>query len=169
MKLLTYFLFIGLLTLSAQETHSTQSKESVNDLVGEDRFNLKFSSGEELTIKLLRKKDGCFDLQSNGAWMDANGKKTSLAIGDLSVISRQKWKSPKTGIIYPARWEVRIPKFKVDVKLEPLSPDQEVQSKDAAYWKGACKISGSHTGKAQVELTGYGGTENRGLKIENRK
>lgn len=161
MKLLACFLLMGLVPLSAQQTNLIQNRESKSnkDLVGEDRFNLKFSSGENLSITLFRKKDGCFDLQSKGIWTDSKGVKTGLAIQDLSVISREKWKSPKTNIEYPTKWEIRVPKLKVDVKLEPTLPDQEVQTKEAVSWKGACKVSGSHAGKAQVELTGYMKTE----------
>jgi predicted secreted hydrolase len=134
--------------------------ETPKDRAGEDRFHLKLSTGEELIITLLRKIDGCFDIQSTGEWIDAKGKSNPLAIEDLSVISREKWKSSKTGIVYPSKWEVRIRKFKVDVKLEPTPLDQEVQNGSSFSWKGACNVSGSHSGRAQVELTGYGKEEN---------
>jgi predicted secreted hydrolase len=135
--------------------------EAPKDQAGEDRFDLKLSDGEELTITLLRKKDGCFDIQSSGKWTDAKGKSNPLAIEDLSVISREKWKSPKTSIEYPTKWEIRIPKFKVDVKVDPVLQDQEVQDGKSTLWKGVCKVTGSHEGRAQVELTGYSKTEDR--------
>jgi len=138
--------------------HEFGSNQLSPDEAGWDWFSLQFDSGEELMIYLLRKKNGCFEISSSGTWIARDGSATHLNIEDISVLSRATWKSPHTQAVYPAVWEIRIPKFKVDVTVDPLLPDQELmvkQSANTSYWEGACQVRGSHSGKAYVELTGY--------------
>lgn len=139
--------------------HEFGSHQLSNKQVGWDWFSLRLDSGEELMIYLIRKKDGCFDLNSSGTWVDRNGKASHLKIDELSVLSTGTWKSPRTGIVYPAQWEIRVPKFGLNVSVNPMLATQEFLAYGTAglaYWEGACHVSGSHNGRGYVELTGYG-------------
>jgi len=138
--------------------HEFGSNQLSSDQVGWDWFSLQFTSGEELMVYLLRKKDGCFDKASSGTWIDAKGQATHLPIEEISIISKAQWKSPRTNTLYPSQWEVRVPKVGVSVTIEPLLADQELALQETgkmSYWEGACLVKGSHSGRAYVELTGY--------------
>lgn len=138
--------------------HEFGTNQLTSDQAGWDWFSLQFDSGEELMIYLLRKKNGCFEEASSGTWVDSKGAATHLTIGEISVLSRDAWKSGKSGAVYPSRWEIRIPGRGVNVVVEPLLADQELRVKESstmAYWEGSCRVTGSHTGRAYVELTGY--------------
>ncbi len=157
----------GMLRLGARESpvageswfdHEFGSNQLSKDQVGWDWFSLQLDGGEELMIYLLRKENGCFEKCSSGTWIGKDGSVTHLDITELSVLSRLTWKSSKTGTTYPSTWEIRIPKFKVNVTVEPLLANQELvvrESANTVYWEGACRVRGSHGGKAYVELTGY--------------
>jgi predicted secreted hydrolase len=138
--------------------HEFGSNQLTEEQVGWDWFSLQLDSGEELMIYLLRKKNGCFDLASSGTWIDRSGATTHLELKDISVLSVDQWKGPQSRAVYPSRWEIRIAKCKVSVLVEPVLKDQELRLKEPVtmkYWEGACRVTGSHSGRAYVELTGY--------------
>lgn len=138
--------------------HEFGSNQLAKDQVGWDWFSLQLDSGEELMVYLLRKENGCFETTSSGSWIDRAGKVTHLDLSQISVLSRDHWTSPHTKVVYPTKWEIRIPSKSVNVVVEPSLADQELVNKETgkmAYWEGACSVSGSHIGRAYVELTGY--------------
>lgn len=144
--------------------HEFGSSLLTDEQAGWDWFSLQFDNGTELMIYLLRKKNGCYDKASSGTWVDAKGVASHLTIGEVSVISRAKWRSPDTGAEYPSGWEIRVPTHGVNVAVVPLIEGQEVRAGRSAgvtYWEGACGVTGSHPGRAYVELTGYAGQKSK--------
>jgi predicted secreted hydrolase len=72
-----------------------------------------------------------------------------------------RWKSPRTGAEYPARWEVEIPGHGIAVRVVPAFAAQENVASRAGlhYWEGAVRVEdrgGAVAGEGYVELTGYG-------------
>jgi predicted secreted hydrolase len=66
----------------------------------------------------------------------------------------RRWKSPRTGVEYPAEMAVN------DLVLKPLMDDQELDSRASTgtiYWEGAVTAYKNNTavGRGYLELTGY--------------
>jgi predicted secreted hydrolase len=82
---------------------------------------------------------------------------------DFILEATDYWRSPHTDAKYPSRWRVQVPRFGIDVKVSPVMPDQELDTRGTTmivYWEGACVVEGKHNeqetaGRAYVELVGY--------------
>ncbi|HET9792822.1 MAG TPA: lipocalin-like domain-containing protein [Thermoanaerobaculia bacterium] len=137
------------------------------DLAGWDWFAIQLSDGTETMLYRLRAKSGGDSPFSQGTFVAADGRAFPLAAGDFDVAPAGRWRSPRSGAIYPSGWRVRVPSRGVDVAVTPRLPDQELvtsRSTRVTYWEGACTVSGraggaAVTGKSYVELTGYAGTD----------
>ena len=72
----------------------------------------------------------------------------------------KKWKSEKTGTVYPLSWEIKIPKEKIILEVESLVDNQEVNFGTINYWEGALNVKGQIDkkkikGEGFMELVGY--------------
>ena len=81
-----------------------------------------------------------------------------LAGARLQVTGR--WRSPASGVSYPAGWRLTLPAADLVLDVEPLLAGQEL---DLAfrYWEGAVAVRGRAGerpvgGRGYAELTGYG-------------
>lgn len=137
--------------LDREWSTSVLSKEQV----GWDWFSLQLDDGRELMLFQLRNRqegDGPF---ASGSLIDKDGNSRSLQAKDFQIRVLEHWKSPHTGVRYPSRWQIAVPKYGLDLRLEPRQSDQELRL-SFAYWEGAVRVSGAGgTGKGYVELTGY--------------
>ena len=76
-----------------------------------------------------------------------------------------KWTSPHSGATYPQGWELRRPKAGLHLRLTPVFPDQELDTKSSTrvvYWEGRVLVEGVNNdqalkGAGYVELVGYKG------------
>ena len=50
--------------------------------------------------------------------------------------------------------KLKIPKLNVDIKIKAVINDQ-LWKQQLQYWEGAMIVSGSHTGRGYLELSGY--------------
>ena len=78
--------------------------------------------------------------------------------GDVEIDVHDTWDSPEGGN-YPSRWQLRVPRFGLDVTITPVIADQELFT-TVRYWEGAVDVVGTHnggaiSGRGYVELTGY--------------
>ena len=126
---------------------------------GWDWFSLQLSDNSELMFYQLRRKDGNLSQNSSGAIFHADGSKTSLNLSELEIKVLDQWKSPHSQIIYPAKWQLLIPKLGLELIIVPLINDQELNVR-YRYWEGAVQVTGTKLGQAvsgqgYVELTGY--------------
>jgi predicted secreted hydrolase len=136
------------------------------DQVGWDWFALHLSDGRDLMIYLLRRKDGTVEPTSSGTLVEGNGAARHLALSDVEVTVMERWKSEKTGGVYPSRWRIRIPGTGIDIEVKSLLSDQELTttaSTGVTYWEGAVDgkgVSGGRevTAEGYVEQTGYAGS-----------
>ena len=126
--------------------------------VGWDWFSLQLADGRELMLYQLRRRDGHLDPFSSGTLIERDGSTRHLSLAEFSVTVRRHWRSAKTGALYPAGWEVRVPSAHLTVTLTPTVADQELVttgSTGVAYWEGSVSVQGSARGQGYVELTGY--------------
>jgi predicted secreted hydrolase len=128
--------------------------------IGWDWFSVQLNDGSALMLYLLRREDGSLEPTSAGKYVAKNGETTTLNSGDWSVVVRDRWRSPKSGATYPARWDLTIPKLDLELTAGAMMPDQELSTAAAVYWEGAVQYAGTHqsqpvSGNGYVELTGY--------------
>ena len=134
------------------------SRALSEDQAGWDWFSIRLDDKREIMLYLLRKKDGATDRYSSGTFIYPDGKSRHLSKNDFSVNVLALHKSQKTGARYPAEWRITVPSENLTLTLTPLMKDQEVlayRSTGNYYWEGTCKVHGSATGRAYVEMTGY--------------
>jgi predicted secreted hydrolase len=124
------------------------------DQMGWDWFALQLEDGRDLMLYQLRHRDGSADPTSNGTLVDSEGRTLPLKREDFELEVLKRWQSPRSGAAYPAAWRLRIPSAALDLRIEPLLPDQELDV-SFRYWEGAVRIDGTSKGRGYVELTGY--------------
>ena len=129
------------------------------EVQGWDWFALQLDDGRELMFYLLRRRDGTRDPFSAGTLVAADGSTRALAADDVRVETLAHWRSPVTGVRYPARWRMSVPSADVRLEVAPRLANQELVV-NTRYWEGAVSVSGvaggrSTTGQGYVELVGY--------------
>jgi predicted secreted hydrolase len=138
---------------------------------GWDWFALQLDDGSELMLYRMRKPDGSATPFSSGTFVPPRGAAVPIGWNEVRLTESVYWKSPRSGARYPAAWRIAIAPLGLDVAVRPLVSDQELDtsaSTGVTYWEGACGVRGTHagrpvSGKAYVELTGYGGRDVPGL------
>ena len=110
-----------------------------------------------LMITVLRDNEN-ESISRYGTFLQSNGVSSYLTEAEIEVESLDCWVSELTGISYPVRWEIKIPRYAIDLVLDSRIPESEFNSLATTgnhYWEGAVEISGTHSGKGFVELAGY--------------
>lgn len=125
--------------------------------VGWDWFALQLDDGRELMYYQLRAEDGRPGAYSAGVLVGPEGTTRPLRAGEVQLEVEQTWRSPRSGVRYPAGWRVRVPAAGVDLRVEPALADQELRL-SVRYWEGAVRVfdaAGAPAGRGYVELVGY--------------
>src|SRR5262249_47085493 len=104
-------------------------------------------------------EDGGIERVSSGTLVEADGRTVRLSAPDVAVEVLDRWTSPASRAVYPARWRLRAPAHCLDLELDPLLPDQEMRT-SFTYWEGAVRVAGTSSGRrvtggGYLELTGY--------------
>ncbi len=133
------------------------------DLAGWDWFALQLDDGRELMFYQLRRKDGQADPFSAGALVDAQGGARPLARDDVRLEVLATWRSPPSGVTYPARWRLTEAARGLVLEVAPRLAGQELIV-GPRYWEGAVTVRGTEGGRpvaghGYAELVGYGETE----------
>ncbi len=131
--------------------------------VGWDWFSIKLDNETELMFYRIRLKNGEVEPYSSGTVIFKNGSYDRLELSDFKIKSMTKWRSEKTGAVYPASWMIEVPKYGIDLHIKPDIANQELydlRSIAGAYWEGSITATGKYkkkraTGKGYVELVGY--------------
>jgi predicted secreted hydrolase len=129
------------------------------DQTGWDWFALQLSGGREIMLYQLRRQNGTADPSSSGTVVGPAGEVRPLGLADFSLTVLDRWRSPRSGAVYPSRWRLRIPAEALDLEIAPLLADQELDV-SFRYWEGAVAVTGTRQGtpvdgRGYVEMTGY--------------
>ena len=54
----------------------------------------------------------------------------------------------------PVAWQVDLPDRNLSVAVEALNPNAWMET-SFPYWEGPVTVSGGHTGRGYLEMTGY--------------
>jgi predicted secreted hydrolase len=126
--------------------------------VGWDWTGLNLDGGGALTAFQVRGEEGKA-LWAGGSFREAGGRPVAFGPGEVTFTSIRKWRSPRTGAVYPVETVVaaRLPSGWRRWRLKPLFGDQELDSRAGGgpvYWEGAVTAPGA---RGYLELTGYAG------------
>jgi predicted secreted hydrolase len=126
--------------------------------VGWDWTGINLDDGAALMAFQVRGRDGG-SIWAGGSLRPAGGAPVEFGPGDVSFTPARRWRSPRTGAVYPVETTVtvRLPSGPRRWRLTPLFDDQELDSRAAGgpvYWEGAVTAPG---GRGYLELTGYAG------------
>ncbi len=138
--------------------HEWSSEYLEPQAVGWDWTGLNLDDGSALMAFRTRGADG--RMRWGAATLrTADGKGMSFGAPEIAFEPRGSWRSPRTGILYPIRWQLRVGARTLE--LEPLLDDQENDTRvstGAIYWEGAVRAleAGRIVGRGYLELTGYG-------------
>lgn len=124
--------------------------------VGWDWTGLNLDDGGALMAFRIRAKDGTA-IWAGGSLRRPDGHIIRFAPGDVRFEPRRRWRSPRTGAVYPVGQllSVRLPEGVRRFPLTPLFDDQELDGRRSGmpvYWEGAVRTPG---GRGYLELTGY--------------
>ncbi len=145
--------------------HEFGSNQLAENQLGWDWFSLQLDDNSELMLYVLRRKDGSIDSYSSGTLVKPDGSSRHLALADFQIEALEKWKSPKSGAVYPMKWKVVIPQEQITLEVAPFFSEQELDTKKSTkvtYWEGSVSVSGAAKGRpvrglGYVEMTGYVG------------
>ena len=98
----------------------------------------------------LRHEDG--DHYHSGTWIAPDGTPTPLAPDALLLTPLETTRLGEADV--PTRWRVEVPEYDLDLTLDALNPDSRMAT-IFPYWEGPVLISGSHSGRGYLEMTGY--------------
>lgn len=146
--------------------HEFGSNQLAQNQTGWDWFSLHLSSGQDLMMYLLRRKDGTLEPASSGTLVDAAGRAIHLKLSDMTVEVLNHWKSEKSGATYPSQWRITIHPANLKLVVSPRLANQELVTGDSTgvtYWEGAVEGSGTSgrqrvTSEGYIEMVGYAGS-----------
>jgi predicted secreted hydrolase len=146
-------------SVTGQAWHDHQWGDfDVSSYAGWDWFSVQFEDNTELMLYLIRKSDGTYSDEA-GSFITSDGETIELKNEDFDVATTgETWESETTGAIYPVQWKITVPRYGIEVMVNPVMPDQEMNTRASTgivYWEGAVDIVGSHEGVGYVELTNY--------------
>jgi predicted secreted hydrolase len=119
------------------------------DQTGWDWFSLSFDDGARLMGFRLRDSGHGF---TSATWIYPDGSSLSLPDGELQITPLAM--SDVEGRKIPTRWQVALPAQALDVNVTALNT-QSWMGTSFAYWEGPVTVTGSHTGRGYLEMTGY--------------
>lgn len=119
------------------------------DQTGWDWFSLSFDDGARLMGFVLRGAEQDF---TSGTWIAADGTASALPHGAFQAEPLDM--SDVEGRQIPTQWRVLLPEHGLNAKVTALNPNSWMGTQ-FAYWEGPVSVSGSHTGRGYLEMTGY--------------
>jgi predicted secreted hydrolase len=130
---------------------------------GWDWFAVNLDDGTDLTLSLVRDRDGTYPLVY-GTLVTRAGETRHLESDAFTVDVTDRWTSPTTGADYPAGWRIELPAESLVIDLSPTVAQQELDTRattGVVYWEGSQLVEATRDGRAlggeaYVELTGYG-------------
>ena len=136
--------------------HEWSSEVLAEGATGWDWLGANLDGGGALMAFRIRKADGS-TLFSTGTYR-ANADAAPRTLDDVAFTPTRTWRSPRTGIAYPAA--ILVTAAGRRWTLEPLMDDQELDARASSgvlYWEGAMRLRADDgaAGRGYLELTGY--------------
>lgn len=136
-------------TGSAWLDREWSSQPLSEDQSGWDWFSLTFDSGDRLMAFRLRGTDDFF---TSGTWITKEGAATPIQNGAVSATPKL-W-DDTTGRRVPVEWNLALSDRDVDVTIKAINSGAWMGT-TFPYWEGPVRVTGTHTGKGYLEMTGY--------------
>ena len=118
---------------------------------GWDWFSLSFDTGDKMMGFRLR--DAVRGDFTSATWIAADGTATPIPDGALRVVPLET--EAVAGRPVPVVWQLDLPARDVSVRVAAVNR-QAWMATSIPYWEGPVRITGSHTGRGYLEMTGYG-------------
>ncbi len=135
--------------------HEWSTSALSDDVAGWDWFSVHLDDGRNLMVCRIRNRKGEANGFGFGSLSYPDGRVEILHHNEFTVHPEETWKSPETGITYPAGWRIALPEKGLALSVVPLIPNQE-HTHSFAYWEGAARfVSDRVQGLGYIELTGY--------------
>ncbi|SDI24448.1 lipocalin-like domain-containing protein [Aliiruegeria lutimaris] len=128
--------------------YSSQPLSETQD--GWDWISLHLDGGEKLMGFRLRDREGA--PFTSATWIAADGTPTPYPNGALTMTPLET--TDVNGAPIPTQWQIDLPAQSLSLRLDALNPNSWMDL-TFPYWEGPVTISGSHTGKGYLEMTGY--------------
>jgi predicted secreted hydrolase len=125
------------------------SQPLAEDQTGWDWFSLSFDNGARLMGFVLRDSGAGF---TSGTWISPDGAATALTPGAFQATPLEI--SNIEGRQVPTSWQVRLSAQNLEVTVQALNP-QSWMEMSFPYWEGPVRVTGSHSGRGYLEMTGY--------------
>jgi predicted secreted hydrolase len=140
--------------------HEWATNQLAPDQAGWNWVSAQFDDGSELMLYQMRLTNGAIDPISSGTVVRTDGSSVALTSADFQMTPESFWQSSATKADYPIGWRIVIPQEKLDFRIKPVLPDQELVLGPLIYWEGAFDVSGTRAGqpiggRGYLELTGY--------------
>jgi predicted secreted hydrolase len=137
--------------------HEWSSEYLAPEAGGWDWIGANLDDGSALMAFQMRNRQGG-KLWAHATVRAPSGKVQQYAPSQVSFAPQARWRSPRTGTVYPVATDITTGATTWQVK--PLQPDQELDSRrttGAVYWEGAVTVArdGVPAGHGYLELTGY--------------
>ena len=133
--------------------HEWSSSALDDDQAGWDWFALQLDDGRELMFYRLRYRDGGMHPYSRGSLVLRDGSSRDLTPALVTLTPERYWKA-RDGARYPVAWRLAVPEEGLDLRVRAVL-DEQLLENAVRYWEGAVDVTGSHTGKGYLELSGY--------------
>lgn len=133
-------------------------RELFNSLLGQDQkgwdwFAIQLDNNEEIMV--FRVKGEGDDFYS-GTIIDNEGKTQQISAKDITLEVIETWTSNDSSYTYPVIWKCTI--LSREYMVKAVMKNQELHVKkpfSLYYWEGQAIVSGSHQGRAYVEMLPY--------------
>ncbi len=125
------------------------SQPLAEDQSGWDWFSLSFDEGDKLMAFRLRGDRGDF---TAATWIYTDGQTQSLPDGSVVFTPLETAQVGQRDV--PVRWSVKLPDLGIDINVSALNTKAWMGT-SFEYWEGPVTVSGSHTGRGYLEMTGY--------------
>jgi predicted secreted hydrolase len=125
---------------------------------GWDWFSIQLDDTSEIMYFRLRDSINNTNF-AKGTLVFANSEYINLKSDDIILETLESTKL-ESGTVYPYKWRMKIPEYKIDLNIETMIKEQEMKL-SVKYYEGCIKLSGNKNNKiingyGFVELTGYG-------------
>jgi predicted secreted hydrolase len=116
---------------------------------GWDWFALHLDTGERAMVYRMRQEEGAY---LAGTWIEPDGTAHPLSPGQ--IVATPGATAEVAGRRLPVEWRLDIPDFGLAVDTVAVNA-QSWMGTAYSYWEGPVRISGSHSGRGYLEMTGY--------------